>query len=677
MSALVCTVLLAAVAAQQIAPPDEEAPPEIVVTGERVPRSVRETPSSVSVVTSADIKSQAAPDRIEQILELIPNVQMSSGGEGPTIRGQDTTGPTRDLYAFLGGTKPRTTLIVDGRAVGFNEFIFGITPIWDVDRVEVFRSPQTTTQGQNSIAGAIFIVTNSPTADPEFRARAIVGDAHTRQVSAVASGPLSPEVSVRVAGDYRYSHPSSVILDDVDGADPNRDEYGLVRFKLLATPSAFAGTRLELGYVHTQSQMPQIEGVRAPFRERRDDEDGYGTFRTNVDALTAAFRYDPSARFSLNTIFSAGDSDIQRFAPEGLGETEIGVRDWSAEAVLNWSANDAIRLLAGASHTHRRTNQYIDLSQLAGEGRFRDRQGGTGLFGEVSWSLIPRTTLTAGLRYQRDSQVRTGSIASRDGPIILDFDRTFEAWLPKLSLAYDFTDDVRAGMLVQRAYNPGGVSLRYDLGQPDPYEAETLRDYEIFARARLAGGKLNASANLFYYDMRDAQRSQPIRILTPTGLTVTFADLFNLPEARSYGLEAAMDWQASARLKLRAGLGLLDTKITRVGPANVAFAGKNFQRAPELSVSGTIDWQPLDWLRLSAQARHNGGYWSDDLNTPVRRVDGWTRVDARAECDVGKFRLFAYGRNVFDDFHMTYLFLERFGTAGDPRELGIGLETRF
>ena len=66
----------------------------------------------------------AAPDRVDQVLDLVPNVQMSSGGEGPTIRGQDTTGASRDLYAFLGGNRPRTTLIVDGRPVSFNEFIY-------------------------------------------------------------------------------------------------------------------------------------------------------------------------------------------------------------------------------------------------------------------------------------------------------------------------------------------------------------------------------------------------------------------------------------------------------------------------------------------------------------------------------------------------------------------------
>ena len=66
-------------------------PSTIIVTGERVKRSLRDTASSVSVVSRRDIEAASA-DRVEQMLELVPNVQLGDGGEGPTIRGQDTTG---------------------------------------------------------------------------------------------------------------------------------------------------------------------------------------------------------------------------------------------------------------------------------------------------------------------------------------------------------------------------------------------------------------------------------------------------------------------------------------------------------------------------------------------------------------------------------------------------------
>ena len=656
---------------------DQQSPEEIVVTGERIARSVRDTSSSVTVIGSGEIERAAGADRIDQILELIPNVQVSSGGEGPTIRGQDTTGPTRDLPAFLGGTRPRTTLIIDGRPVGFQEFVFGAAPLWDVDRVEVFRSPQTTTQGQNSIAGAIFVETSDPSFTREFRARGIAGDFRTRHFSVSATGPLFDEVAFRLAGDLRYSHTTSKIDDRAQGADPNHDVYGLLRAKLLARPSAIPGSKFELSYTHSQSQMPQVEGLRPPFERRRDPTDGYGTFRTDVDSLTGAAALDLSTDLTVNATVTAGVGDIRRFAPEGLGEAKIHTRDWSAESVLRWTPDGPVSAIMGASYRHAGLRQEIDLSQLSGVGRFNDDQDAFGLFGEVTWSLTPKLHLTAGLRYQRDSQRRTGALAADDGPIDLDYDRTFHAWLPKLSIAYDFADALRVGLLVQRAYNPGGTTLRFDTGAPDPFGAESLWAYELFARASLAGGKVTASANLFHYAIRDAQRGRSIVIVAPTGSLVTFADLFNVPKARSRGAEASIQWRPSSIFSARLAIGLLSTKITRADAPYELFEGKEFQRSPDFSASASVDWTPVDRLVLSAQLRRNSGYFSDDSNQDNRKIDGWTKIDARAAYDFKRFQAFGYVRNLLDKFYLTYLFNPTFATAGDPREFGVGLAVRF
>ncbi len=656
---------------------EQPKPPDIVVTGERVTRTLRDTPASAVVATARTIDEYAAPDRIEQVLDLIPNVQISSGGEGPTIRGLDTTGPARDLPAFLGGTQPRTTLVVDGRPVSFNEFIFGVAPIWDLERIEVFRSPQTTTQGRNSISGAVFVHTNDPGWTPEYRARAISGSLRTRQLSAVASSPIvADQLALRIAADYRFSRPSSDIADAAVGASPDRDEFGLLRFKLLATPAGLPGSRIELNYTHSRSQMPQIEGIRPPFKERRDPVGFYGTFRTRIDSGTTSIRYQPRPDFTLNALVTAGKTAIQRFAPEGLGETRIRGRDWSAESILAWSPEGPLQVTGGLSHSQANLRQYIDLSALSGEGRFRDRQTATGIFGEATWSLFDKAKLSAGLRYQRDRKERSGALGSGLSAVDLDFDRSFDAWLPKLSFAYDFNPSFRAGVLVQRAYNPGGTSLRFDTGQPDNFEAETLWDYELFARASLAGGSLKASANLFYYDMRDAQRAEPIIIRAPSGSPITFADLFNIPKARSSGLEALVEWTVSDRLSVRAGIGLLRTRITH-SPDHPLFEDKQFQRAPRFSASASLSWRPVNKLLVSGQLRHNSRYFSDDLNDPVRRIDGWSRLDGKVSWDTGRLNIFAYGRNLLDDFHMTYLFNPSLGTAGDPREVGVGLEARF
>lgn len=652
--------------------PDET----IIVTGERTKRSRKETSSSVSVLNGRDVEAASA-NRVEDMLLLVPNVQLGTGSEGPAIRGQDTTGALQALPAFLGGNRPRTTVIVDGRRTNYNEFVFGTAGAWDLDRIEVFRSPQTTTQGQNSIAGAIFVYSEDPGFEREGAARLIAGNYRMRQVSAMVSGPLSSDVAVRAAGDFRYARTTSRITDRVEGGDPNHDVYGLARVKLLVKPGGAPDTTLLVTYTHSQSQKPQILGLTPPFKERRDTSGAYGTFRINVDAMTATARHQLTQSLVADVTVTGGDSVARRLAPANFGQALNEGRDWSAEGVFNWAPAGALRAISGASRTHVRLKQFINLSLLDGSiGRFRDEQDSIGLFGEATLTVVPGATLTAGLRYQQDRQKRSGELTTNLGAIPLAYDRTFRTWLPKLSLAYDPGPDVRVGLLVQRAYNPGGTTLRFDIARPDNFEAERLWDFELFARAKLGDG-VNAAVNLFYYDMRNAQRLKAISIFTPLGRRVGFADLFNAPKARSYGAEAELSWRVYPRLSARLSAGLLRTKLIDAGPDYPEFTGNDFARSPTFSTAAAIDWNVIDGLQLAAQARYHSAFFTDEVNSDLVRVPAAAIVNLRAEYSIGRIKTFAYARNLFDRF----VYVDRSGkdsaVAEPPREMGIGIEKRF
>jgi outer membrane receptor protein involved in Fe transport len=680
------SAMLASVAATAIdSPPANDAarldrPPEIIVTGERLPRRLRDTPSSVVVVTSEMIEANG-DDRVDQLLAAIPNVQPGSGEEGPAIRGQDSTGLLRNLFAFLGGTRPRVTLQVDGRAVSYYEYVSGSSPTWDVERVEIFRSPQTTTQGRNSIAGAIFVETRDPSFDWQGRGRLIAGGLHTRQASAMVSGPLvRDQLAVRISGDLRRSQMASDMADDIAGADIRRDDYGIARLKLLFTPTALPGLRVETAYVHTQSQAPQFEAVAAPFEQRRFPlpERTNGVMRTNVDSLTARIEAPLGATLHSTVTLSAGDADLQRFGLPGLGLTKVDNRDGSAEGVVRWAPSKPFQLLLGVHGVATRQRQSIDITGLGiGVGSFRDRQESVGLFGEANWKPVARLTVTAGLRYQRDHQDRFGAVGSGPRGIYLDYDERFSAWLPKLSVAYALSDAVNVGVLVQRAYNPGGTSISLSRRVEDRFEAERLRNVEGFVRATFGNGRGTLAANLFHNRIRDAQRQLSVAVPVPGGGVIFASEFANAPKATSYGLETQIGWQWSPRLRLDGGIGLLRTRLDRTILPTDPSLGKDFQRSPRLSAVAAIDWRPADKWRLSAQVRHHGGYFSDDANTPARRIDASTMVNVRAAWEAGRTTLFGYARNSFNRFALTYLFTPTFGTAEDPREIGVGIDRRF
>lgn len=480
------------------------------------------------------------------------------------------------------------------------------------------------------------------------------------------------------------------MADGVVGASLDHDDFGVARLKLVATPSAIPGFRLTTTYVHGESQAPQFEAAFPPFKDRRSPvERTNGVFRIQSDSLTAVADFEMSRALASRTTLSWGDALIRRFSLPGLGQTRSNARDFAVESTATWRPGRAFQMTGGVHHLSVRQRQAIDVTGLRlGTGDFDDRQTSLGLFGEVTWRPVPVLAITGGLRYQRDRQEREGVLRPPAGPSALDYDRRFDAWLPKLSVAFDLDEDLTTGLLVQRAYNPGGLTIIPLTLQVDEFDAEALWNYEIFARARFAGGRGMLSVNLFYSDISDAQRPRSFIFTPPVGVPQTVTEIVNTPFAESRGAELDARWRVTGRLSVNVGAALLDTKVRRTLLASDPTLGKKFARAPGFSAAAGIDWQPVDGLRLSAQARTNSGYFSDDTNTPALRIRGTTIVNARAAWTYGGVTVFGYARNLFDRFYLTRLFppivlppplpgRPIFGTAGDPREFGLGIEARF
>ena len=681
---MISAFVLLASAAAQASPPEQSAPgrDEIIITGERVPRRLRETPSSVAVIRRQDLDAMAAPDRIQDVLALVPNVLLPGRRDTPVIRGQASAGVLAGLPAFLGGARPRTALQVDGRTVTFNEFANSSQGLWDVDRVEIFRSPQTTTQGVNSIAGAIFVHTADPTYRFEVRGQAICGEQRRRQLSAAAGGPLlGDELAFRLSGDLYRGRAADRLSGPIEGVDLNDDRYDSFRAKLLAEPRALPGLKLLLTVAHVNSQAAQVVGARRPFRERRDDFYLAGYFKVRVDSATAVISLPVTAALESRTTLGWGKTNYRRFAPHGFGQTHISGRDRSLESIIDWKPGASLSAVAGISFLEMNLDQFIDLSATPlGTGSFKDRQPSRGLFGEVTWHPAARMTITGGARYQSDRKKRDGVLRT-DPELPLDYDETDSAFLPKASAAYDVSDEVRIGALVQRAYNPGGVTLDPNQHDEVRFGPEYLWDYEGFVRARLLGGSLTVTGNLFYNAMRNLQRTFDICIPSPLGC-VGVSKIINAPRAHSFGAELEVDYSPTRQLRVRAAAGLLRTRVTRASDAADPILGKAFAGSPRFTGMAAIDWQPLPRLKLSTQIRHNSSYFGDDSGSPVFKINSSATVDARASWAAGRFTLFAYARNLFDQFQITawsgpHDAADAEVGTNDPRELGFGLEASF
>lgn len=666
------------------------APPVIVleaitVTGEKVARDLRSTASSVEVIDSKTIAESPARPDVATLIADTPNVIYSENVSAPVIRGQDGQGPHTGANAFFAGTVPRATISVDGHYLNYNEMYFGATSVWDVDNVEVFRGPQTVSQGANAIAGAVIVNTKDPTFTREGAYRVEAGDYGQRRASLAFSGPLSEQLAARVALDYNARDTF------IDYVNPNfqQNEIGqdfeskTGRLKLLWMPAAVEGLDVELTLSHADSTRPSQEAAAEPYEDLKGLHATMPGWEQKTNTAILGVNYALTDDLRLFSQFQASRSDVdRRIGVTHFGDADVTQNNVSNETRLNFGyAEDAFSGMAGVYVEHSNQDEFLDQTFRYAHvdsfsTRFRDEKTHLGLFGEGSLRFGEQWTLTGGLRYQQDRVHREGFTTF--SPTEIDYSDTFSQFLPRLTLAYEATPGLTVGGLVSRGYNPGGISLNFSTGEWHEFKDEKIWNYELFARASLLDDRLTLNGNLFYMDYRDGQFFIPV----PVG-DVYYSYTINADKARSYGLEASAVWRPLESLTLRAGAGLLKTKFDEVS-RNPAYAGKEFPKSPSYTLSFGADWDATDRLTLSAKASYVDGYFSNVANTPEHEVDGRARVDLQASYALKDgLEVYAFVNNVFDERKPMSLenargtTVFRGGSMTAPRMLGVGLRGEF
>lgn len=649
---------------------------EIIVTGERQDTTLKNTGSSVVVTTGATLDTFAGPDTLERIYQQTANVTSSGAdGQGPTIRGANTSGILTSVESFFGGALPRTTIQVDGRQLSFNEFVYASASAWDIKRVEIFRGPQTTTQGRNAISGAIFVETNDPNFEEfEGRIRGIIGDDDTRQASAVISAPLgNGDVAFRLSADYREQETFVTplgVTEDFGGGDLVTTESLSLRGKLAFEPSSVPDLKVLLTLTHSDRDGPQSETVDAPFENLTRFNPGFTVFGTDAVAAIADIKYDINDKVSVQNVFTISDANADRLTIQRNGPATISSNEISNEFLLKYKT-DRLDSFAGVYLSSVDNEDAIDLSGFRiGAGSFDGKRNSLGLFAQGTYGLTDRLFFTAGGRYQRDSQTRLGNFSA----IPIDFDNSFNAFLPKTELAYDLSDDVRIGLQVEKGFNAGGFTFNFQTFQQNIFEEETLWNYEGFLRGDFMDGRLGVNANLFYTDFNNLQLATVVE-LGPGFLANVFS---NAPDARAVGGEIDLRFQATDTLRLTGGLGFTDTEIQSNTTAGARTLGNEFQRAPGLTAVAGAVWNPITPIELSAFTRYSDGYFSDDANIAINAVDSYFTMDFQASYSFGDARVFVDLTNAFDAFYPVDIFSNgASATVGDPRRVSVGIDYRF
>jgi len=173
---------------------------EIVVTARKVGESIQDIPLSVQAFTGEAIKKQQIVN-IEDIVKFTPGVVIAN-----------ETGSRRNSSVRFRGIEPPNN--VQRNLQTSSAFIDGVylsgssqwVSMFDMERVEVVKGPQSAFFGRATFSGAINYISKTPGNEFGGDIQAIVGDNGRQDIWVSAEGPIiEDKLAFRVSGrHYRY-----------------------------------------------------------------------------------------------------------------------------------------------------------------------------------------------------------------------------------------------------------------------------------------------------------------------------------------------------------------------------------------------------------------------------------------------------------------------------------------
>ena len=647
----------------------------IMVTGEKINRTLEQTQSSVVVVTEQQLREKADNDLVD-VFARTPGVYTQAGNENWGIRGVPVSGFDDQGPATLNGA---VSVFVDGAVQPNRALTFTPMQLWDVEQVEVFLGPQSTTQGRNSLAGAVVIQTRNPTFTPSFSAQTHAGNYGERGAAVAGGGAIvDDKIAGRIALDYTEGdgYVDNVALND--DANPNRSTNG--RGKLLILPNEDLDVLLT--YAHNEHRQGENAVMRENGRVRyykvSSNTKAFDNLKQDTVSAKVDYRLDDNWSLTSLTANTSSDYSARLDFDQTAIDDQVILRKqdgdlFSQELRLNYTA-DTVKSFVGAYYGHD-TNNFHDRLLFEGE-LFGVAKGDTtlenkALFGEVNWTFAPQWTLITGLRY--DHETNDTDIDQDDFSSPGKVSKSFDAWLPKLGLDYQLAEDQYLGLMVQKGYRGGGVNVRAGGGH-EPYDPEYTTNYELSWRGAFFEKTLRARANLYYTDWKDQQ----VSVLDPD---TQFAHIFNAGSSDIKGLEVFVEKDLGEQLTLNLGAAVTVGKYKDfVTGDGRDMSGEDFLYSPryKMSVGGTYRWN--DRLTLNTdlvyQSTTPSEYEFDDAGqvTGERRSDNYWLTNFNAEYEITRnIAVSGFLKNAFDKEYITNNRSGDILDAGAPRTVGVAL----
>jgi iron complex outermembrane recepter protein len=582
---------------------------EVVVTAEKRESSLQKTAVAVAAVSQADLEQNGVTD-ITGLQKVAPDVNITNNSAGPTIN-------IRGLYTTQGnspGSEGVVAVYFDGAYLS-ESVLQGM--MFDLQRVEVDKGPQTTLFGKDAEAGAINFISNKPVlGETSGEGELEYGSYDTVRTEGVVNLPIGDTFALRMAG-QTFSHRGYMDsgLDDADTQSarlsalwhPTSNESFL-----LVTDYSADNSRDDEGIVaNIVGAMPTAPNIYVPSNPRDDsfyngDTNGPNSpyYRHSVNEGAIAQNDYDLGPATWTTLLAYRHYELDWNYPDdpGEGPTEVapngGSYPSSARSFVlqnNQSESLESRLTSNAT---------VPLQWVGGLYLYHDNSNGTmiaypsstatqqslqignpyelektyAVFGQLTWTPadLDALHLTAGGRLEADYKEQQNTF-TQFGPVTVAqvpfSSHTWRSGTYRAEVSYDLTSHSMLYADTATAFKAGGYG--YGPGV-DPtvgpiIQPERITAYELGSKNRFFDQTLQLNLEAWIYQYTNFQNVLVFFDCTAGvcgGLPAITTD--NAGSARYHGLSADVDYLLTPQDALKLDVSWLyaryGTYVQQVAP---------------------------------------------------------------------------------------------------------------
>jgi len=673
--------------------------PTVIVTAQKNASDVREVPASVTPVTAQTIRDAGLLNLTE------------TGVFAPNTVFTEFTARKLSNARFRGigssPANPAVTTYIDG-VPQLNSITSNVELI-DVDQIEFVRGPQSPLFGRNTLGGIVNVTSARPNMSRwTGSVMAPIGSHGLFDVRGNISGPLGDKAAISLAAGKQQR--DGYTQNSVTGNDVDFRDGTFAKAQVMLLPNANWEGRLI--YAHERNRdgdyaLGDLNAIRrAPFRVQRNLE-GFTNRDINnttfnlrgtglnlaIDSTTGFISWNTEDRTDLDysPVPLAVRNNVED-ATQFTQQIRISSPDNAplrlGSAMLEWQAGieyfnqqyhqDAVNTLSAFV-----LSPQINFPVALHSPQSDIETGGIGLFGRATISLNDRADVTAGLRFDHessDAHLNTFMVPAIAPANVVAAGQRFNDISPQFAFSYTFRPDQMAYVSAARGYKAGGFNPAAP-PRSEAYGEEHAWHIEGGVKARAAGGRVAASAAVFYINWDDLQLNVPNRF-APGQFYIS-----NVGRARSRGIELDVTARPQPNFDVFASVGLTSARFAggtmsggvAVGgnelpftPDYTATLGAQFTRSVTSAISGF----------LRGEVVMSGAFPYDDANSQSQ--DAYSLVNIRA--GARHKRLFGelWIRNAFDTRYVPIAIPYPgfapsgfIGENGRPRTFGISIGTSF